>query len=68
MSNKFDWKPVLEALKEPAREAVMAVIPYLLVYLQVLNVWWATALYGFLRALDKFLHESKSLERGLTRF
>ena len=65
---KFDWKPILEALKEPAREAVLAVLPFALVYFQNLEVWWGVALYAVLRYADKYLHESKTLTKGLTRF
>jgi hypothetical protein len=65
---KFDWKPVWEAVKEPAREALLAVLPFFLAYFEALDVWWAVALYAVLRYADKYLHESKKLKKGLTRF
>lgn len=65
---KIDWKIIWESIKEPLREIVIAIIPFALERLSVLNVWWAIILYVILRGIDKWLHESGTLERGLTRF
>ena len=67
-------KILFEAIKEPARELVIAAIPGILAYLGTLNVTWATVLYLAIRALDSYLHElgrvkkDATLVTGLTRF
>ncbi len=63
-----------EAVKEPLRLLVLAVIPIVLVYFQAINAEWATLIVIVLRFVDKLLHEvgkengSENLEKGLTRF
>ena len=64
----IDYKVLWEAIKEPLREFVLAVIPGLLLYFGTINTWWAISIYGLLRVVDKYLHESDLLDKGLTRF
>ena len=71
---KIDWKIVWEAVKEPLREFVLAIIPGLLAYLQTISAEWAIVLYFVLRSIDAYLHEfgtakkKEVLVTGLTRF
>ncbi len=62
------WKIVWEAIKEPAREIVLAAIPGVLAYLQTIPAEWAIVLYLVLRAVDSWLHKSGIAEKGLSRF
>lgn len=66
----FDWKALWEAVKEPLREIAIAIIPFVLERLSVLNEVWAVALYLVLRGIDKWLHEHapSGESGGLTRF
>lgn len=64
---KVKWDAIWEAIKEPLREAVLAIIPFVLVALEKIPAVWAILLYAVLRGLDKFLHEA-GIKRGLTRF
>jgi hypothetical protein len=65
---------VWEAVKEPLRLLVLAIIPLLLVYFVSLPYEWAGVIILALRLLDKFLHEvgketkNKRLIKGLTQF
>lgn len=73
-----DVQPVIEALKELGRVALIAVIPILIDGLSKSELNWnlvfASAMIASLRALDKLLHlEGKAngsdlLTGGLTRF
>ena len=65
---KIDWKMLWEAIKEPLREIVLAAIPGILAYLQTIPAEWALVLYLVLRAVDSYLHKSKILVKGLSRF
>lgn len=67
---KIDWKAIWEAIKEPLREAVLAIIPIALERLAVLSVWWAVILYIILRAVDEYLHKKapEGVAGGLARF
>lgn len=66
------------AIKEPLRLLVLALIPFGLVYFSDLPFEWATVAVVVLRFLDKFLHEigkerstartESKLVTGLTRF
>ncbi len=74
----MDSKVLWEAVKEPLRLLVLAVIPFLLVYLGAINAEWAAVLILVLRFIDKYLHElgkeestkteESTLLKGLTRF
>lgn len=68
MKLKIDWKIIWEAVKEPLREIVLAAIPGILAYLETIPAEWAAVLYFVIRFLDKYLHESGKLEKGLSRF
>jgi len=61
---------IWEALKEPLREIVIAIIPVALERLAVLSVWWAVILYIILRAIDQYMHDHApdGVAGGLTRF
>ena len=69
-------KELWEAVKEPLRLLVLAVIPFALAYLNTISYQWATIALLVLRGLDKFLHEvgkkegsiNTNLVKGLTRF
>lgn len=67
-------KAIWEAVKEPLRILVLAVIPVILTYLEVINTQWAIIIVAALRLLDKILHdigkvtENKVLEKGITQF
>ena len=73
-----DVKPIIEALKELARIALIAVVPVLIDSLSQGVVNWnvilITGIIAVLRAIDKFLHLEGKLEgndaltRGLTQF
>ena len=53
----MDTKLLLESIKEPLREIVLAAIPGVLVYLQTVPAEWAVLLYLLLRGFDSYLHE-----------
>lgn len=69
-------KQLFEAIKEPLRLLVLALIPFTLAYLQVIPEQWAVGTTLVLRGIDKFLHEmgkregqlNTDLVKGLTRF
>jgi hypothetical protein len=67
---KIDWDAIWEAVKEPLREIVMAIIPFALDRLSVLPDFWAVILYLVLRGIDQYLHgEAKAgVAGGLTKF
>jgi hypothetical protein len=46
-----------EAVKEPLRLLVLAIIPSLLVYFGAINTEWAAIILLVLRFIDKWLHE-----------
>ena len=65
------------ALKEPLRLVVLALIPFGLVYFSDLPAEWAVGAVVVLRFIDKWLwelgkvrpaRESSRLDKGLTRF
>lgn len=72
------WKNLWEAAKEPLRILVLAVIPVLLAYFEVINTEWAVGLTVLLKFIDKYLHlvgksadvdgKGSALTTGLTRF
>ena len=65
---KYDWKPLIEAIKEPLRLLVLAVIPFAISYVSEFGYEWAGVVVVFLRFVDKYLHKSGIAEKGLTRF
>ena len=65
---KYDWKPLIEAIKEPLRLLVLSVIPFAIAYFSELGYEWAVIAVFILRFIDKYLHESKVAEKGITRF
>ena len=79
----MDKNAIWEAIKEPLRLLVLAVIPFLLLYFGTINAEWAVTLTVVLRFIDKLLHElgkqeeatnntkfptTSVLTGGLTRF
>ena len=72
MLKKELLKALLEALKFPVRQAVLAVIPVALVYFASLPYEWAGILYTVFTLLDKFLHElwkdQKDKPKGIIPF
>lgn len=65
---------IWEAIKEPLRILVLAIIPVLLVSLEKLSVEWAAVLILVLKFIDQVLHEigkeeeKDNLVKGLVRF
>lgn len=64
---KFDRKAVLEAVKEPLRLLVLAVIPFAVAYFTEVDYQWAGVALVVLRFVDKLLYEA-GVDKGLTRF
>lgn len=66
----FDWKKLWEAAKEPLRLLVLAVIPAILTYFEVIDTSWALVIVALLRFIDKYLHlqAPEGTSGGLTRF
>jgi hypothetical protein len=68
------YKPIIEAVKEPLRLLVLALIPFALAYVEVIDTNLAFAITVGLRYLDKQLHESgkengnESMAKGIVRF
>ncbi len=66
--------PIFEAVKEPLRLLVLAVIPFGVAYFTSLSYEWAGVAVLILRLIDKLLHEvgkakeNESLTLGLVRF
>jgi len=66
--------PLWEAIKEPLRLLVLALIPFALAYFTKLSYEWAGVIVVVLRFIDKYLYElgkaknNLTLEGGLTRF
>jgi hypothetical protein len=65
-----NWSAWWEAVKEPLRWLVLAIIPLLLERLALINIWWAIVLITLLRVIDKYLHElaPEGESGGLVRF
>lgn len=61
---------IWEAIKEPLREIVMAIIPFALERLSVIDAEWAVILYVVIRGVDQYLHDraKDGVAGGLTRF
>jgi hypothetical protein len=78
MNMKFNWVALWEAIKEPLRWLVLAIIPFGIAYFTELGYEWAGLLVLILRVIDKYLHEvgkeqttekvESPLLKGLTRF
>lgn len=74
----YNKEALLKAVKEPIRLLVLALIPFALAYLSVIDAQWAIGLTVALKFADKYLHElgktmgtarkESPLTRGLTRF
>jgi len=54
--------PIWEAVKEPLRLLVLAVIPFAIAYFTELNYEWAAVITVVLRFIDKLLHEVGKFE------
>jgi hypothetical protein len=67
---KIEWNTIWEAVKEPLREIVMAIIPLALERLAALPDVWAVVLYLAIRGVDQYLHEQEKagVAGGLTQF
>jgi hypothetical protein len=76
--NVVNKEALLEAIKEPLRLLVLAVIPFLLEYFGKIGTEWAIVLVIILRFVDKYVHElgveqsttkvESPLVTGITRF
>jgi hypothetical protein len=70
----MDKQAIFEAVKEPLRYLVLAVLPFAITYTASLPYEWAVFATLVLRGLDKFIHEigktaeNENLTKGLTRF
>ena len=58
---------LFEALKEPARLLVLAVLPFIIAYFVSLPYQWAVVVTLILRALDSYLHNVAKEEPAKTR-
>ena len=67
---KFDWKALLEAVKEPLRWVVLGAIPVIIAYFTELDYAWAGMVVVVLRIADGYLHEHapKGEAGGIVRF
>lgn len=66
---KTNYKEALwKAGKEPLRLLALAVLPIAVTYFTELSYEWAGIAIVILRFVDKWLHETKVAEKGLTRF
>lgn len=71
---KVEVSPLWEAVKEPLRLLILAIIPFGIAYLTELSYEWAGVIVVVLRFLDKALHEfgkannNETLTKGITRF
>lgn len=70
-----NWKSALwEAVKEPLRLLLMALVSWGIVYFTTIPDQWAVVFVFVLRFVDKLLHEigketdNSNLTTGLTRF
>ena len=74
MAKKSNKKLIWEAVKEPLRLMVIAVLPFAIAYFSELNYSWALVLVVLLRGVDKYMYlagkesKDKRLAKGLTRF
>lgn len=66
----MDYNKLWEAVKEPLRVLVLAIIPVILAYFEVINTEWALIIVAILRVVDKYLHLSapEGKAGGLTGF
>ena len=64
---KIDKKALWEAIKEPLRLLVLAILPFAITFVGGYDMWWAYMGVLLLRGLDKYLHKS-GVKKGLTRF
>ena len=67
---KIDWNALWEAVKEPLRWLVLAILPFLIAYVTQLNYGWAILAITGLRIIDGYLHEHapKGEADGIVRF
>jgi hypothetical protein len=67
---KFDKKAFIEAVKEPLRFLLLAIIPFAIAYISELSYEWAGVIVFILKFIDKYMHEMapKGESGGLTRF
>lgn len=54
---RIDWSLVWQAVKEPLREIVLAVLPIAMATVAPNTAPWAVGLYLVLRLIDQILHE-----------
>ena len=73
-TKRVDKNVLFEAIKEPLRLLVCALLPFGIAYLKDLPYEWATIATIVLKTADKFLHEygkatgGDKLVKGLVRF
>lgn len=67
---KFDKKAFIEAIKEPLRILLLAVIPFAIAWASEFSYEWAGIVVVVLKFIDKYMHEvaPKGEAGGLTRF
>jgi len=67
-----DKKALVEAIKEPLRLLVLAILPFAIAYFATLPYQWAVVATVVLRFVDKWVHEiekvRKSEVKGLLPF
>lgn len=52
----INWKSVWEAVKEPLRLLVLAIVPFAITYFSGIDAQWAVYATLILRFVDKYLH------------
>lgn len=57
---KVQKEALINAVKEPLRLLVLALIPFLLSYFGAFNETWAILITLVLRGIEKYLYERKS--------
>ena len=67
---KVDKNALYEAVKEPVRLLVLAIVPFGIAWLGGLNYEWALIATAVLRFVDKYLHNlaPKGESGGIVRF
>jgi hypothetical protein len=68
----MNWTLIWQAVKEPLREIVLAILPVVMATIAPNTAPWAVGLYLILRFIDQVLHEmwkdNPTNPNGLIRF
>ena len=64
---KIDWKLAWEAVKDPLRLLVLAIIPFIITSLAGIDAQWAVYATLVLRFIDSYLHRVAKAEPAKDR-